>query len=125
LRKIGRGNQKIGIIRVVCTTFCRISADYRAKHITNHPDNTYLMIPSTDFFQNYFFGKLLDHTITGYAHISWQLIYSINKAVAFRGGGSKSDSKAFGRLLCSRPKAKKSCPISCNSGRKKCCFPEN
>jgi hypothetical protein len=28
--------------------------------------------------------------------------------VGWRGGGSKSDSKAFGRPLCSRPKAKTS-----------------
>jgi hypothetical protein len=84
LKKIGRGNQKIGIIRVVCTLFCRNSADYRAKCSTTHPDNTYLLIPSTDFFQDNFFGKLMDHTITGYAQISWQPIYNINKAVAFR-----------------------------------------
>jgi hypothetical protein len=60
------------------------SADSRAKRSTNKPDNTYLLIPSYDFFQNYFFGKPIDHTITGYAQISWRPIYNINKPVAFR-----------------------------------------
>jgi hypothetical protein len=34
------------------------------------------LIPSTDFFQNYFFGKLMDHIITGYAQISGQLTFN-------------------------------------------------
>jgi hypothetical protein len=52
MEKIGGGNQKIGIIRVVCTTFCKNSADYKSKRSPNHPDNTYLLIPSNDFFQS-------------------------------------------------------------------------
>jgi hypothetical protein len=60
------------------------SADSRAKRSTNQPDDVYLLIPSYDFFQNLFFGKLIDYTITGYAPISWQPIYNINKPVAFR-----------------------------------------
>jgi hypothetical protein len=43
------------------------SADSRAKSSTNQPDNTYLLIPSYDFFQNCIFGKPIDHTMTGYA----------------------------------------------------------
>jgi hypothetical protein len=44
------GNQKIGIIRVVCTTFWLVIWWIFAKRSTNHPDNTYILIPSTDFF---------------------------------------------------------------------------
>jgi hypothetical protein len=76
LKKIGRGNQKIGIIRVGCTTFCPVICGISAKQGTDHPDNTYLLIPSTDFFQNYFFGKLMDFIITGYAQISGQLTFN-------------------------------------------------
>jgi hypothetical protein len=46
------------------------SADSRAKRSTNQSNNTYLLIPSY-VFSIFFFGKPIDHTITGFAHCSY------------------------------------------------------
>jgi hypothetical protein len=85
LKKIGSG---IGLIlhwgHFQGMIWVANSADSREKRSTNQPDNIYLLFPSYNFFQNWFFGKAIDHIITGCAQILWRPIYNINKPVAFR-----------------------------------------
>jgi hypothetical protein len=97
LKKIGRG---IGYLQLIlhfplCSSIKSLNSQKHSFSGQNQPAKTYILIPSYDFFETFYFGKPMVHTITGYGQISWRPIYNMYKPVALRALTSNRMARSF------------------------------